>query len=73
MKGAFSYVVLDGETNEFLIADTLEDPNFHETRRILNRYRPVELVLPRNGHDDIIQIARQICDPFIVNLRVSLE
>ena len=39
----------------------------------MNRYRPVELILPRNAHDEIIQIARQICDPFIVNLKINLE
>ena len=51
LANKFSYIVLDGETNEFLIDEVAEDSNFHEVRRVLNRYRPVELVLPRNGHD----------------------
>ena len=39
----------------------------------MNRYRPVELILPRSGHEEVSQIARQICDPFIVNLRIGIE
>ena len=66
-------MVLDGETNEFLLDEIVDDPNYHETRRILNRYRPVELLLPRNGHEEIAQIARQISNPFIVELRLTTD
>ena len=28
-------------------------------------------MVPRNGHDEVVQIARQICDPYVVELRLS--
>jgi hypothetical protein len=31
----------------------------------------VELVVPRNGHDEVVKIARQICEPYVVELRLS--
>ena len=38
-------------------------------RRAVSRYRPVEVLLPHRGHDDISTITRQICDPYIVELK----
>jgi hypothetical protein len=42
-----------------------DDSQFHEIRRIFNKYHPVEVIIPQKDHKEISQIARQICNPYI--------
>lgn len=47
---AFGIVLLDGQTNQVYTEEIPEDKYLHETRRVINRYRPAEVVLPHRGH-----------------------
>lgn len=60
----FAAVILDSESNHFFVEESSDDKNFHELRRVLNKYRPVELLLPC-GKRDLSQISKQICDPYL--------
>lgn len=62
----FGIVVLDGESNHFYVEEMNDDEYLHEIRRVINRYRPVEVIVPDRDHKEIVQIAKQICNPYIV-------
>ena len=65
---AFAFLVLDSQTNHIYLQECVDDEHMHEVRRVLNCYRPVEVVLPDRGHKEIAQMARQICSPHIIEI-----
>lgn len=69
----FAVLVLDAESNHFYLEELVDDDYFHEIRRIINRYRPVEVIVPDRDHKDIIQIAKQICSPYTVEINFSRQ
>lgn len=58
---------LDVETNHIFLEqfEGTYDHISHEMRRIINRYRPAEVLLQKSDKE-ISKICRQICNPFII-------
>lgn len=61
-------ILLDSSTNKFWIEELEVDEQLHDVRRVINRYRPVEVLLHKSSSiyvKNMKQIARQICSPYI--------
>jgi DNA mismatch repair ATPase MutS len=64
-------VCIDIENNHFYIEQFDEKKeggsNIHHIRRILNKYRPVEIIVQRKDNSTK-KIAKQICQPYIIEM-----
>ena len=61
---------MDSESNRFYTEQIEGDDNFNQVRRIVNRYRPVELILQKKAeyNKQFRFIAKSICSPFILEV-----
>jgi DNA mismatch repair ATPase MutS len=62
-------VCVDTESNKFYLEEFHQKSydQLCEIRTIINRYRPVEVVI-KKGDDEVRKMAKQICHPYAVEV-----